>query len=535
MYAAREGRLDLVRMFLERTPETAAIASHKNKLALHFAAGDGHYEVCQLLLQVHPDGASVVTQKGKIALHLAARWGYLDLCQLFYQVSPTGAKSLDWDGSLPLHDACRQGQVYTSQFLLEMYPEGVRVMNLRGEVPIFPAVRAGNLDLVDLLIRAWTLGGRHVLRNVSEDDQVDEWSWETMELLLRGAVDKLDPSEDRLEDSGYSGVAAAVAAASAAASSPPIVGAATRVPEAPGLSPPHVASSSSTDETDSSPSHRNSPVLHGSKKRPYYSSDLAMANHPDGPPGSIEAKMGGMDLDVVPPHGPPAESSQFIPLHASMECGASLPVVLAVLEERPHDLQAADDRGRTALHWAACHAHIRRQDALIAAAAAAQAAAAASSSSSAPPKKKKKNKVGAASAAAVASEAVPDAESPEAKAHLELVERLVTPEAARTRDAHGKLPLHLALESRASLPVVACLLHAHPKSGVLPCVVRGGGDEGAAEEEGEASGSSSTTAAPAAACAKFCFRPFHWACQHDCDLDVIFHLLRADPGVLEAR
>jgi hypothetical protein len=358
-----------------------------------------------------------------------------------------------------------------------------------------------------------------------------------MELLLRGAVDKVEPpAGDALvaataADAASSGAATAAASASASSS------------EASGASP-HVASTCSADETDSSSlGHRNSPVLHegggngggssSSKKRPYSGSGGA-------PPGSIDAKMGGTDREnpTAAAVAASSSSSPFIPLHAAIECGSSLPVVLAVLDERPQDVKGVDNRGRTALHWAACHAFIRRQDArhaaAAAAAAAAEAAAAAStpsSSSSAPPKKKKKSKAGAATAAA--SNAEPDAPSASASAstsqvaasHLELVERVVTAEAARARDANNKLPLHLALESRASLPVVACLLRAHPRSGVLPCNIRQGREE---PQEEAAASSTSTTAGVR-------FRPFHWACHHDCDLDVVFHLLRADPGVLEAR
>jgi hypothetical protein len=193
-----------------------------------------------------------------------------------------------------------------------------------------------------------------------------------------------------------------------------------------------------------------------------------------------------------------SQSRRFIPLHSAIQCGASLPIILAVLRERAQDMNTLDDDGRTPLHWAVCHARIRKE--------AASNNPAASTGSSQSPKKKKKKK-SKSSKAQVSESNDLDANAMQ----LDLVRMCVTPESARLRDGSGRLPLHLALQNQAPCPVVACLLEAHPKSGVLPCH----------HNDGHASG----VTAPQ-------MHPVHLACHYDCELSVVYQLLRADPDVL---
>jgi hypothetical protein len=416
-------------------------------------------------------------------------------------------------------------------------------VNLRGEVPAFPAVRAGNRDLVDLLLREWPGAAKHVLRNVTDDDGVDEWGWDMLELLLRGAADMLlpldeQPPEDRYQGNdddlpdGYDAIVASV---------PP------RPPSAeasPDKSSPRIMSSPvSSDETDSSSSsdrHSNnsSPMLHhhhhhhhqisssASRKRPHVVlSEGQISFDPvlwDEQESALTFSLARSETAVGGSASPRSGRRLFLPLHAALGCGASLPAVLAVLRERPdEDLGATDDGGRTPLHWAVCHARIRGE-----ACATADETAAAAASPAGPPKKKKKKKSKASKTAAPGSGLL--AEDAAREQELELVRRLATPEAARVRDRRGHLPLHVALRNRAGWAVVSSLLEAHPRSGVLPCRPPWRRAEAAeSDDEGDvgSAGNAGAAAIPR-------LRPVHLACQHGCELSVVYALLRADPGAL---
>lgn len=177
----------MVNFLLRADPKTASIRSKKDKLALHFACGEGHFEVVRALLSFDPQGASVPSAKGKLPLHFASRWGHIPIAQHLLNLYPDGVRVRDWDGSLPLHDATREGQVVMSQFLIDRWPEGPQTTNLRGEIPLFAAVRSSNLSLVMCLLRAWHQGGKHILQNLTENDSVEDWDWNIVELCLRGA------------------------------------------------------------------------------------------------------------------------------------------------------------------------------------------------------------------------------------------------------------------------------------------------------------------------------------------------------------
>lgn len=187
-FAAREGRTELVRFFLYTNPITARIPSKKNKLALHFAAGEGHLDIVLRLLELFPQGSQIKSAKGKLPLHFAARWGHLEVAKVLLRIYPEGIQELDVEGSLPLHDAAREGQVRMCQFLFYRHPRGLMTANIRQEIPLFKAVRSGNLDLVIPLIQAWPAGGRYVLKHACQDDAIQFWQPDILELILRGAV-----------------------------------------------------------------------------------------------------------------------------------------------------------------------------------------------------------------------------------------------------------------------------------------------------------------------------------------------------------
>lgn len=186
----------MVDFLLSATPETATVATDKGKLAIHFAAGEGHVPIVASLLRTYPKSASLPTSKGKIALHFSARWGNIEVSELLLKVFPDGIRALDWEGALPLHDAAREGQVQMAQFLIERFPEALRVANIRSEIPLFAAVQSQNMELVLLMLICWPAGGKYVLQNVGESDDI--WPWEFVELLLRGATRSL-PGHMRMQ------------------------------------------------------------------------------------------------------------------------------------------------------------------------------------------------------------------------------------------------------------------------------------------------------------------------------------------------
>jgi ankyrin repeat protein len=205
-----------------------------------------------------------------------------------------------------------------------------------------------------------------------------------------------------------------------------------------------------------------------------------------------------------------------------------------------------DKTGRTPLHWAVCHARIRGENS-SATDNGAFALAATQPLAGSLKKKKKKSKA-SKTKATFGGDLEDNSSSKREEEQLNLVRRLVTPNSARIRDRQGQLALHLAVQNQASWNVVACLLEAHPRSGVLPCSPRppqsssvednfqesdmdesdrdhyavGEGDD----TEGKVDSSSAASSLP------YRLRPVHLACHHGCELSVVYALLRGDPGAL---
>jgi len=428
-YAAREGRVEMVRFFLQTVPRTAAIASDKKKLALHFAAGDGHTTVVRDLLTVYPQGASLQSAKGKIPLHFASRWGHLQIAYDLLSVYPEGVRALDWEGSLPIHDAAREGQYRMCRYLLERFPAALCAANMRGEIPLFPAVRSGNLDLVVLMIQTWPAGGRHILKNLCADDNVDDW--EIVELLLRGAVHNFHGCtllEDRDPPSVCLSNAMDVISHSdenykknkkakhGPLTSPTLADSRALLMLQPIF--PHNVSLQAEENSDVAPAslptavdlpiRSKSPILdagEGNRKKRSDQSSGERKRH----------RMNSIDASEHESRKIKANPRVFLPLHAAFEAGSSYHVLNAVLEKYPDFRSKQDENCRLPIHWAMTNC--RNDDDYV----------------------------------------------------TFVTEKLINQGQANVRDGQNRLPLHIAIAARADARIIKSLLDEYPTAGVNHC------------------------------------------------------------------
>jgi ankyrin repeat protein len=195
--AARNGHADVVSLLIKAYPKGAAFVSKKRKLPLHFSVSDGHVRATQKLLEAYPDGVRSPSAKGKLALHLASRWGHIDVVRLLLDMYPEGARFLDWEGSLPIHDASLENQEDIVTLLMATFPEGLQTCNIRGELPLLAAVRNNNPALAYSMLELYPEAGKLILQSLNETDRVSTLHWNGLELCLRAATGMLSSINPR--------------------------------------------------------------------------------------------------------------------------------------------------------------------------------------------------------------------------------------------------------------------------------------------------------------------------------------------------
>jgi len=186
----------MVNSLLQVNPAAAAVVTEKIKVPLHFAAKEGYTEICRQLLKAFPAGASVRSARGKLPLHVAVKWGYVDTINALLSFFPQGSACVDWESSPPLHIALQKGQYDASKLLMRQCSQALHIRNVDGDLPIDIALRKGYpIDFIAEMIMKWPPGGKLALKNVKDDINIHEWSWEKVELLLRVASNRMRGSK----------------------------------------------------------------------------------------------------------------------------------------------------------------------------------------------------------------------------------------------------------------------------------------------------------------------------------------------------
>lgn len=154
-------RLDVLRLFVETSPETATIptSNEEGELALHRACGYGSFEAVKLLLDSAPETAAVASSKsGQLPLHNAChRQKHSgEMVKLLVDRFPEGVMAKDAEGRLPLHVAARPRNdisFFVVRYLVEQHPDGLREGTKAGETPLHLTLSYGaSLPVVELFL-----------------------------------------------------------------------------------------------------------------------------------------------------------------------------------------------------------------------------------------------------------------------------------------------------------------------------------------------------------------------------------------------
>lgn len=139
-------------------PRATATPNNKGKLPIHYAARQGRTEVCRLLLKSNPDTAFYTTSKVKLPLHYAISEGHQEISKLLLEINPKSIHAVTSKGKIPLHFAARWGHLELIDNLLQMCPDLAHCLDWESNLPIHEAAREGQTEAAKKLIRSYPGG-----------------------------------------------------------------------------------------------------------------------------------------------------------------------------------------------------------------------------------------------------------------------------------------------------------------------------------------------------------------------------------------
>lgn len=156
--AATLGDVTVVGRLIQVYPAAVLTANKKGKLPIHYAAREGRLEVVNMLLEHDPTCARITSKKNKLPLHFSACDGHRFVSLSLLRAYPEAATLKSQKGRLALHFASRWGHVELVQDLLKVYPEAVSCCDWEGSLPLHDAAREGQVDVARILLAAYPKG-----------------------------------------------------------------------------------------------------------------------------------------------------------------------------------------------------------------------------------------------------------------------------------------------------------------------------------------------------------------------------------------
>jgi len=420
-----------------------------------------------MLLNADPKTASTGTTKLKLPLHYAVSEGYDDITKLLLDFYPRGIHAVTSKGKIALHFASRWGHVRLIDQLLNISPNLAQCLDWERQLPIHEAAREGQLDAAKKLIEIYPDGlkQKNIFNELPIFAAVRFGSKELVAEMIRWypeagkAVVTEAISNDLVHDWDWDILELCLRGATRSLkhqlySSSSTLGAsicpAIRIHGK--LSITHRCQCFKyKKKTADKPSLKSQDPLQTRATKKSKAISVMMDPDNECPDFNVERhRLGYMSLQAKTNQKQKNNDERdFLALHATLECYSSIPIINRVLECYSEQMIRKDEYGMLPLHIAAYQANDSRG----------------------------------------------------ITAFNKIFDR--NPAAALVSDSMGRLPLHLALQNKASFSVIKCLLEVNRPSAFVKCGTKDN------------------------------FRtsiPLFIATSQDCCLDIVYTLFRGNPA-----
>ncbi|KAL6987521.1 hypothetical protein U1Q18_013265 [Sarracenia purpurea var. burkii] len=150
--SAKQGDLEIVKIFVEVLPDLSVTLDQSNTTALHTAAAQGHIEVVNFLLERNSSLATIAKNNGKNALHSSARNGHLEVVQALLRKEPGIAFKSDKKGQTALHMAAKGQSVEVVDELIKLDAALIKMVDSKENTPLHIAARKGRAQVVQAIL-----------------------------------------------------------------------------------------------------------------------------------------------------------------------------------------------------------------------------------------------------------------------------------------------------------------------------------------------------------------------------------------------
>jgi ankyrin repeat protein len=152
LYAAFQGRADVVRLLLARQYVEVNKTGQNGATALYMASQNGHVEVVRLLLARQGVEVNKTAQNGATALLVASQNGHVEVVQLLLACQGVEVNKATLAGFTALILASRNGHVEVVRLLLARQGVEVNKSDEDGYTALMVASTGGHVEVVQLLL-----------------------------------------------------------------------------------------------------------------------------------------------------------------------------------------------------------------------------------------------------------------------------------------------------------------------------------------------------------------------------------------------
>jgi ankyrin repeat protein len=137
--------LNIVQLLIDAAPNSVrTVEATDGLIPLHYFCWNNDedeitaMEILKLLLEKCPESVGHASRNGRLPIHLAAWKRSPDFCRVLIEKYPGSERIADDSGMMPLHKACENNSVATVKYLYKLHPDAINHASQMEDIRFIP-------------------------------------------------------------------------------------------------------------------------------------------------------------------------------------------------------------------------------------------------------------------------------------------------------------------------------------------------------------------------------------------------------------